>query len=120
MLLTEQRKRLEKALTDENAKGARITSMAVVIRFTPPPRSDRPADTIIVQEGKEGEAIQQLSEYGAKFKLRFVIAGVMFAVLHGKEKRPFAYLIERTPEGKAALEFAWEQQLQRAPRKNMS
>jgi hypothetical protein len=41
----------------------------------------------------------------------------MFAVQDGQETRPFARLIDTTPEGKAAMEWALQRQLQRAPRR---
>jgi hypothetical protein len=114
MLVSEQRKRLENVLADERLKGARITSAAVVIRVLSP--STVPADTILVKEGNEGEAVQLLQQYPVDFS----VVGVMFAVKDGQEKRPFARLIDYTPEGRAALAWAWERQLKRTPRKNMS
>ena len=119
MALTEQRKRLEKALSAEKVKDASITSMAVVVRVIPP-IAGALADTILVKEGRESEAIQELEHYRRMTKREFVISGIMFAVEGGGEKRPFAYSIERTPEGKTALAWAWERQLKRTPRKNMS
>jgi hypothetical protein len=102
MLATEQKKRLTDLLKNERVKGARITSTGVVIRFVPfAPES--PSDFIVVEEGKEGQAIASLEQYGTKVKREFVIAGLLFAVQDSKEKRGFAYPIERTPEGQAAL-----------------
>jgi hypothetical protein len=100
-LVAEQRNRLARILEKEKTK-ARIAATAVVIRFVPPSR-DALADTIPVHEGKEGQAISFLEMYGAKFKRQFVITGLMFTVTDGKEDRFFAYPIERTPEGEAAL-----------------
>lgn len=120
MLLTEQRKRLENALSAEKVKAARITSMGVVIRISPPVPDAPPADFVLVKEGKESEAIQALEQHSRTLKRDFVISGIMFAVEGSGEKRPFAYLIERTPEGKAALDYSWERQLKRTPRKNES
>lgn len=108
-LATEQRLRLTGILAEQRLKAARITSMAVVIRFVPPV-PDAPADTILVEEGKEGQAISHLESYRAKFKREFVIAGLQFAVQDGKEKRFFAYPIERTPEGEAALLWSCNRQ----------
>lgn len=108
-LATEQRNRLARILKDEKLK-ARITGTAVVIRFVPPSR-DVPADTIPVEENKEGQAIALLEVYGTKFKRQFVISGLMFTVLDGKEKRFFAYPIERTPEGEAALLWSCQRQV---------
>ena len=102
-LATEQRKRLAGILAGvEGLKQSRITGMAVVIRFTDT-RSKVLADAITVEEGKEGRAVATLEMYGAKFKRDFIIAGLQFAVQDVTEKRFFAYPIERTPEGKAAL-----------------
>jgi hypothetical protein len=119
MMLTEQRKRLETVLSAEKVRHPRITSMGVVIRIVPAVPGGL-ADTILVKDGKEGEAIQQLEEYRRVTKRDFVISGIVFAVEGSGEKRPFAYLIERTPEGKAALEWSWDRQLKRTPRKSMS
>jgi hypothetical protein len=113
-LATEQRKRLADILGKEKVKGARITSIGVVIRFVPPVPG-APADFIIVEEGKEGQAIMSLEQYATKFKRTFVIAGLLFAVQDSKEKRPFAYPIERTPEGDAAVLWSYERQIQRVP-----
>lgn len=109
-LATEQRARLADILVKQGLKDARITSMAVVIRFVPAvPKT--PADAIPVVEGKEGEAISLLAMYGETFKREFVIAGLQFGVQDGKkEKRMFTYPIERTPEGQQAL--LWSQQRQ--------
>jgi hypothetical protein len=117
VLATEQRKRLADLLNKEKVKGARITSMGVVIRFVPAV-PDTPADFILVEEGKESQAIASLEQYGAKFKRDFVIAGLLFAVQDGKEKRPFAYPIERTPEGEGAVIWSYERQMQRKPHKD--
>jgi len=102
VLATERRNRLADILAEEHVKAARITSMGVVIRFVPfVPES--PADFIVVEEGKEWQAIASLEQYRTKVKRDFVIAGLLFAV-HGAEgKRGFAYPIERTPEGQAAV-----------------
>src|SRR5271166_2744019 len=67
-LATEQRKRLAEILArEEGLNNPRITSMAVVIRFTDAP-PDRLADAIPVEEGKEGQAIAFLETYGNRFK----------------------------------------------------
>ncbi len=116
-LATEQRQRLTDILAEQRLKDARITSMAVVIRFVPSV-PETPADAIPVEAGKEGQAISLLEEYGKKFKRSFVIAGLQFAVQDRKEKRFFAYPIERTPEGEAAL--LWSCNRQQGPRKGMN
>jgi hypothetical protein len=118
-LATEQRKRLADILSEQLLKAARITSMAVVIRFVPPV-PETPADTILVEEGKEGRAIAFLEAYGAKFKRSFVITGLQFAVRDGMEKRFFAYPIERTPEGEAALLWSCNRQTSGNARKGMN
>jgi hypothetical protein len=107
-LATEQRKRLADILKREHVKGARITSMGVVIRFVPPAPAF-PAECIIVEEGKEWQALQYLEQYATKRD--FVIAGLLFAVQDAKEKRPFGYPIERTPEGQAAVLWSYERQI---------
>jgi hypothetical protein len=107
-----QAQRLDDILGRQHVKGARITSMGVVIRFVPHV-PEAPADFVLVEEGKEGQAIAFLEQYGAKFKRNFVIAGLLFAVQAGKEKRAFPYSIERTPEGEAALMWSFERQIQR-------
>jgi hypothetical protein len=101
-LATEQRTRLEGILKKERVKDARITSMGVVIRFVPfvP---DAPAALIVVEEGKEGQSVALLEQYATKFKRNFVIAGLLFAVQDNKEKRGFAYPIERNAQGQAAV-----------------
>jgi len=110
MLATEQRKRLSKILAEEKGVvDGRITSMGVVIRFTPPV-PNIPADTVLVKENMEGQAVAHLETYGSKFKKEFVVAGLLFAVQDSIEKRFFAYPIERTPEGEAAL--LWSSQRQ--------
>lgn len=111
-LATEQRKRLADLLSREKVKGARITSMGVVIRFVPTVL-ERPADFIIVEEGKEGQAIMSLERYA--LKRNFCIAGLLFAVQDSKEKRPFAYPIERTPDGEAAVLWSYERQIRHTP-----
>jgi hypothetical protein len=118
-LATDQRKRLADLLTKEHVKGARITSMGVVIRFVPfvP---ETPADFIIVEEGKEWQAIQALEQYRTKVKRDFVIAGLLFAVQDSKEKRGFAYPIERTPEGQAALLWSDHRQSSGKVRKGLN
>jgi hypothetical protein len=115
-LATEQRERLAAILKDE-AKTARIQGTAVVIRFTPTV-PDTPADSILVEEGKEGQAIAFLEMYGKKFKREFVIAGLQFNVQEGKKCTFFVYPIERTPEGEAALLWSAQRQMQRAPQKD--
>lgn len=116
VLATEQRKRLADLLIKERVEGARITSMGVVIRFVPSvPKT--PADFVVVEEGKEWQAIAFLEQYETKFKLAFVIAGLLFVVQDSKEKRPFAYPIERTPEGEAAVLWSYARQMQRKPHK---
>jgi hypothetical protein len=110
-LATEQRKRLADILArEEGLRNPRITSMAVVIRLYDPPPNLR-ADAILVEEGKEGQAITFLELYGAQFKRTFIIAGLQFAVQDGREKRLFAYPIERTQEGKKALEWSCDRQM---------
>lgn len=116
-LATEQRQRLTGILAEQRLKDARITSMAVVIRFVPPV-PETPADAIPVEEGKEGQAISLLETYGTKYRRTFVIAGLQFAVQDRKEKRFFAYPIERTPEGEAAL--LWSCNRQSGPRKGIN
>lgn len=108
---TDQRKRLAGILSEKRVKAARITSMAVVIRFVPPV-PETPADAIIVEEGKEGQAVAFLEQYGTKYKKDFVIAGLIFAVQDATEKRAFPYAIERTPEGEAALIWSYQRQIQ--------
>lgn len=107
-----QRQRLADILGRQHVKGARITSMGVVIRIVPPV-PEAPADFVLVEEGREGQAITFLEQYGAKFKRNFVIAGLLFAVQDGKEKRAFPYPIERTAEGEAALMWSFERQIQK-------
>ncbi len=110
-LATEQRKRLSDILgREEGLKNPQITSMAVVIRFNDPPPGQI-ADAILVEEGKEGRAIAFLETYGHRFKRAFVIAGLQFAVQDGREKRFFAYPVERTPQGKRALEWSCNRQI---------
>jgi hypothetical protein len=109
-LATEQRQRLAGILAEEGLKAARVTGVAVVIRFVPSV-PDALADTIPVEEGKEGQAVATLETYGAKFKRSFEIVGLHFAVQDGrKEKRLFSYPIERTPEGHAALQWSHTRQ----------
>lgn len=83
--------------------------MAVVIRFNDP-RPNALADAILVEEGKESQAISNLEMYGANFKRKFIIAGLQFAVQDGTEKRFFAYPIDRTQEGEAALLWSCQRQ----------
>ncbi len=117
-LATEQRRRLADILAhEEGLKNPRITSMAVVIRFNDLPH-DQIADAVLVEEGKEGQAIGFLETYGDRFKRTFVIAGLQFAVQDGKEKRFFAYPVERTPEGKRALEWSCNRQISGKLRKS--
>jgi hypothetical protein len=110
-LATEQRQRLTGILAKEGLKAARVTGMAVVIRFVPTV-PDAPADAILVEEGKEGQAISHLTEYGARFKekKKFVIAGLHFAIQDGKDKRLFTFPIERNAEGHAALMWSHNRQ----------
>jgi hypothetical protein len=117
-LATEQRKRLSDILASEaGLKNPRITSMAVVIRFNDPP-PNLLADAILVEEGKEGQAIAFLETYCNRFKRTFIISGLQFAVQDGKEKRLFAYPVERTPEGKRALEWSCNRQISGQLRKS--
>ena len=104
--------RLADILGRQHVKGARITSMGVVIRIVSPV-PEAPADFVLVEEGREGQAITFLEQYGAKFKRNFVIAGLLFAVQDGKEKPAFPYPIERTAEGEAALMWSFERQIQK-------
>jgi hypothetical protein len=116
-LAAEQRKRLANILAAEGVRGSRITSMAVVIRLVDP-RPGLPADAIPVEDGKESQAISALEMYGAKLKKDFIIAGLQFAVQDAKEKRFFAYPIDRTPEGEAALLWSCQRQSSGAIRKD--
>ena len=117
-LATAQRKRLAEILVKEKGlKDPRITSMAVVIRLVPP-LGERLADTILVDEGQESKAIAFLEQYRGRFD--YVIAGLLFAVLDGGEKRFLPYPIDRTPEGEAAIVWGLERQLQRKPLKEVN
>lgn len=119
-LAIEQRKRLASILAEQQLKTARITSMAVVIRVAQAV-SEAAADTVPVEEGKEWQAIAFLEQYRAKFGREFVIAGLQFAVQDGKkEKRFFAYPIDRTPEGEAALAWSCNRQVSGRARKGMN
>jgi hypothetical protein len=119
-LATEQRKRLTKILADEKKlKQPRITSMAVVVRFTDA-RPNALAAAILVEDGKEGQAISTLEMYGAKRKREFIIAGLQFAVQDATEKRFFAFPIEYTPEGKAALLWSCQRQTSEEIRKGIN
>lgn len=107
-----QRRRLVDILGRQHMKGVRITSIGVVVRFVPRV-PETPAHFVPVEEGKEGQAIAFLEQYAAKCNRNFVIAGLLFAVQDGKEKRAFPYPIERTPEGEAALTWSFERQIQK-------
>ena len=120
-LATEQRQRLEEILGKHEVKDARITSVAVVVRF--PSAPELPADVILVEEGKTGQAIAQLEAYGSGLKVKrlFIISGLHFAIQMGtKEKRLFTFPIERTPEGHAALMGSHNRQSSGAVRKGMN
>lgn len=114
-LATEQRQRLTGILAEQRLKDAGITGVAVVVRYLRP-APNAPANTILVEEGKEGQAVASLEE--SSVRRAFVIAGLLFTVRDGKEKRFFAYPIERTPEGEAAL--LWSCNRQSEPRKKMN
>ncbi len=115
-LITAQRSRLKAILAE--IEGATITSAAVVIRF--PHANVDGADTILVKEGLEGEAVSTLEMYGPKPERQFVISGLFFVVQSGDEKRFFAQPIERTPEGLAAMQRSFGRQIDRTPEKNMA
>jgi hypothetical protein len=112
-LATEQRARLSKILTDPKVglKNPHVTSAAVVIRIPHAPNPNLPADTILVVEGKEGQAVRDLEMYADVCKCEFIIAGLLFAVQDDGEKQFLGYPIERTPEGQAAVRWSWERQM---------
>lgn len=111
LVATEQRERLRRILdTQEGLQDTQITGAAVVLRF----EGHEGGYPVIVKEGSESGALAQFEEY-TRLGRAFHICGLMFTVRSGSEMYPFAYLIERTPEGSAALTFAWDRQLSRAP-----
>ena len=114
-LATQQRYRLRRLLdADQDMSAAQITGVAVVIRIAGGEPSAL-ADTIVVQEGREGEALSMLQQYGEQMGVEFSIAGLIFAGQEGKTKMQFAYPIDRTPEGEAALLWSCQRQSSGVP-----
>lgn len=113
-LVTAQRTRLAGILAKEpGLEKPLITSAAVVVRIlraTPAPGGAL-ADTVLVEEGKEGQALACLETYESRFNVEIAIAGLLFAILEGGKKWPFAYLIERTPESVEAMQWSFERQI---------
>ena len=107
-LAISRRKKLAEILaSEEGMKNSRITSTAVVVRPAKPIPGAL-ADTVPVEEGKEGQAISTLETCSAHRE--FIITGLQFAIQDAGEKRLFAYLIERTPEGIEALAWSCQRQ----------
>ncbi len=111
-LAEDQRARLQKILESEpGVTEPRITSAAVVLR------SDGPPAVVLVGEGKEADAVLKLY---AKLAGPYSVAGLMFGVQEGGKTYPFAYLLERSPEGQAALREAFERQMSGAVRRDQA
>ncbi len=112
-LALDQKARLERLLEAENISGARVRAVGVVVRLAVP-ASDALADSIPVRDGKEGDALATLQRYGA-CGVAFDIAGLIFDTQDGEQPPVlFAFPIDRSQEGEAALVYACNRQRSQA------
>lgn len=87
------------------SEDAEVKTSALVVRALDLPGGL--ADTILVVPGKESETVALLESY----PYGYVVAGLMFAVLNEGKMALLTYLIERTPEGAAALKWSFDRQM---------